>query len=464
VIASDRNALRVGRALLVVDGTDDTLVRKAECSLRPTRPQARKLAKLAGLSREVYNAALQHRRDAYRIAGATVTTFDQFNEIAGLRALRPDVAAFGNQFVRGSISRVDEAFSGFFRRVAAGEAPGYPRFKSHKRLRTVFYDEPVTWKLKGLGTGHTALYVMGIGDIELSGRAARQLRRLTDRGGEPRTLTVTRQPSGAWRATVGFRGVATRRLEPTGEVGGVDRGVAVTAALPDGTLLRMPKFLAEARKTIAGLSQERELHKKGSPEWRRANKRLARAYGKSRHQSENWARHTAAEIVGRYGVVALERLELRNMTRSAKGTLESPGKNVRAKSGLNRSLADAALGRLACWICVKAEEAGRRVYKVPAVNSSRECAACGHTDAGNRPTQARFVCLACGHAEHADVNAAQVLAARGQAADARWAAMGSPLLPRPIARKRRRKAQEPSQQHGAGPAPHAAVASLHRAI
>jgi hypothetical protein len=67
-------------------------------SLRPTRPQARKLAKLAGLSREVYNAVLQHRRDAHRIAGMTVTTLDQFNEIAGLRELRPDVAAFGNQF------------------------------------------------------------------------------------------------------------------------------------------------------------------------------------------------------------------------------------------------------------------------------------------------------------------------------------------------------------------------------
>jgi len=128
--------------------------------------------------------------------------------------------------------------------------------------------------------------------------------------------------------------------------------LAVTAALPDGTLLKMPKFLGDARDTIADLQRARALCKLRSPEWKKLNRAIAKVYAKAHHQSENWARHQAKEIVSRYGVISIERLDLVNMTKSAKGTRENPGKNVNAKKGLNRSLQDAALGRLAYWICV----------------------------------------------------------------------------------------------------------------
>jgi putative transposase len=196
--------------------------------------------------------------------------------------------------------------------------------------------------------------------------------------------------------------------------------------------------LRQARREIAALSRERERHPKFSPEWKRANKAMAKAYRTAHHRSENWARHCAIEIVAAYGVISLEDLSLPNMTKSAKGTVASPGKAVAQKKGLNRSLTDAALGRLAFWICVKAEEAGRRVWRVDPRNSSRECAPCGHTEAANRK-RSRFLCLRCRHSEHADVNADQVLTARGQAADTRWKEAGSPLLTRPVARSRRRK-------------------------
>lgn len=361
----------MGTALLVVDGTDEVLNRRAEISLLPGRARARSLSKLVSLSREVYNATVQHRRDAWRLARVTVSRFDEFNEIPGLRALRPDVAAYGNQFVRGAISRADEAFAAFFRRLGDGETPGYPRFKSERRFRTVFFDEPVGWALRRLEADHPALYVQGVGEIPLSQRASRQLLRFTGRGGEPRTLTVTKTRSGAWRACIGFRDVAPRPLPVNDQVGGVDRGIAVTAALSDGTLLSMPSFLSEARDEIAALQRERAKSQKFGPEWKRLSRRIAKAYQRAHHRSENWARHTAIEIVSRYGVIAIEALKLSNMTKSASGTTENPGTNVAAKRGLNRSLSDAALSRLAHWIGVKAEEAGRRVYKVDPRNSSR---------------------------------------------------------------------------------------------
>jgi putative transposase len=104
-----------------------------------------------------------------------------------------------------------------------------------------------------------------------------------------------------------------------------------------------------------------------------------------------------------------------------------------------------ALSRLAYWICVKAEEAGRRVWKVDPKDSSRECIACGHTEKANR-CRTRFCCRKCGHTEHADVNAAQVITARGQVAETSWRAAGRPVAKRPVPRNRRRKAENKVDQ------------------
>jgi putative transposase len=229
----------------------------------------------------------------------------------------------------------------------------------------------------------------------------------------------------------------------------VDRGIWVTAALPDGTLLTCPPFPNEARTHIAELQRQRERHQKFSPPWKKFNKAVAKTYAQAHRRSENWARHAAIEIVARCGVICLEDLQLVNMTRSARGTKESPGKGVAQKKGLNRSLQDAALSRLAYWICVKAEEAGRRVWKVSPKDSSRECIVCGHTEAANR-CRTRFTCRRCGHTEHADVNAAQVITARGQVAETSWRAAGCPVAKRPVARNRRRQAAEPSSSTGPG--------------
>jgi putative transposase len=317
---------------------------------------------LVGWSRDVYNGALQHRRDAWHLGRVSIRRFDQFSEIPALREDHPQVAQFGNQPVRGAICRVDEAFAAFFGRIASGEVPGYPRFKSARRFATAFYDEPTSWKLRGLarvaGTGHhrtqsSSLYIQGVAELALSKRAAAQLRRMIDRGGEARTLTITRTRTGAWRASVGFRGVAVKVLPKNAQVGGVDRGITVTAALPDGTMVRCPPFVRRAGATIAELSRRREKEPKNSAAFKRLNRAIAKEYRRARARSENWARHLAIEIVARYEVIALEDLKLVNMTRSASGTAAQPGKGVAAKSGLNRSLQEVALGRLGHWICVK---------------------------------------------------------------------------------------------------------------
>jgi putative transposase len=453
VISSLERAPRYGPGRLLVDAADDRLCRKAILAFRPTARQDRSLADLLCACAEVYNAGLQERRDAWRRCRRSVRLFDQFNQITHLRGVRDDVLVWGIQPLRSTLRRLDEAYSAFYRRCAKGQTPGHPRFKSTSRFDTACWDEPAGW---GIDLAAGTLRIQGVGTIRLAKGAVRQLGRLAARGGVPVTLTVTRRRSGAgwsWRACVAFKTVAATRTEPAegpDSLVGADRGVAVTIALSDGSLLTMPTFLAEARDEIAELLRRRVGKQPGSRAWRALNRRVAKAYRRAARRSDNWARDTAKALVARYGVVVLEDLNLKNLTRSARGTKDNPGTNVAAKRALNRKLADAALGRLRHWVCVKAEEAGRRTWVVNPANTSRTCAACGHCAAWNRRSRDRFHCAACDHQAHADLNAAENIAARGQACEAAWRTAGSPPLPRPKPRLRRRKTRtEPATARAA---------------
>src|SRR5690606_34297404 len=118
------------------------------------------------------------------------------------------------------------------------------------------------------------------------------------------------------------------------------------------------------------------------------------------------AHKAALDLVRNYDVIVHEDLRIANMTRSASGTIDNPGRNVAQKSGLNRSILDAGWGVFLTILAHKAESAGRELIAVEPRNTSRTCARCGHCAAENRVTQAEFRCTACGHTAHADVNAA----------------------------------------------------------
>jgi transposase len=130
---------------------------------------------------------------------------------------------------------------------------------------------------------------------------------------------------------------------------------------------------------------------------------------------KDWAEKTSTDLARRFDVIRVEDLHVRNMTRSAKGTRDKPGKNVRRKAGLNRGIQRSAWGLLARRL---EDKAPGRVEKVPAAYTSQRCSACGHVAPDNRESQAVFLCTACGHAANADVNAARNIAA-GHAVKAR---------------------------------------------
>ena len=149
---------------------------------------------------------------------------------------------------------------------------------------------------------------------------------------------------------------------------------------------------------------------------------------------KHWAHLTTTDIARRFGVVALEDLNIKAMTASAGGTVEEPGRNVRQKAGLNRSILNQAWGQLGEMLEYKLEAAGGRLIYVPSAYTSQTCQACGVIDAKNRESQSVFACVHCGHRDHADTNAALEIRRRSTALLlAEGGQLGRPVEPRTLA-------------------------------
>ncbi|MEU6411814.1 transposase [Microbispora sp. NPDC046933] len=192
-------------------------------------------------------------------------------------------------------------------------------------------------------------------------------------------------------------------------------GVASLATTSDGDPLANPRHLAASAGRLAAAQQALTRKKRGSKRRRKAVARVAALHAKVRRQRRDTAYKAALTLVRGYDVIVHEDLRVANMTRSASGTIEAPGRNVAAKSGLNRSILDAGWGVFLRVLAHKAESAGRELIAVNPANTSRTCSRCGHCAKDNRVTQARFRCQACGHEAHADVNAAKNILRAGLA-------------------------------------------------
>jgi transposase len=234
-----------------------------------------------------------------------------------------------------------------------------------------------------------------------------------------KSYRVTRDRAGRWH--VAFTWIPDPVSAPgNGEVVGVDRGVAVSAALSTGELLRVPGLTAPERKRLLRLERMLARAKWGSNRRKRARLAIARLRARETDRRKDWAEKTSTDLARRFDIVRVEDLNVKNMTRSARGTAQDPGRNVRAKSGLNREILRSGWGLLVRRL---EDKAPGRVEKINPAFTSQRCSACGHVDAKSRQSQARFACTACGFAGNADVNAARNIAA-GHAVTAR----GGPQL------------------------------------
>ncbi|MEX5634787.1 RNA-guided endonuclease InsQ/TnpB family protein [Parafrankia sp. FMc2] len=221
-----------------------------------------------------------------------------------------------------------------------------------------------------------------------------------------RSFRVTRDRAGRWH--VAFAAIPTEIPPPgTGKVVGVDRGVAVSVALSTGELLHCPGLRPQEAERLRRRERRLAKAKRGGNRRAALKEQIARLKARATDRRKDWAEKTSADLARRFDVIRIEDLRVQNLTRSAKGTVEAPGRNVRQKAGLNREILANGWRLLVQRLEHKAPG---RVEKVPAAYTSQRCSACGHTAAGSRESQARFRCVACGFESNADTNAARNIA------------------------------------------------------
>jgi putative transposase len=242
-----------------------------------------------------------------------------------------------------------------------------------------------------------------------------------------RSYRVTRDCAGRWH--VAFVAVPPAIPAPgNGEVVGVDRGVTVSVALSTGELLKTPGLRRAERRRLRLLERRKARQRKESR--RRERTRLAIAGLKAREtdRRRDWIEKVSTDLARRFDLICVEDLDVRAMTRSARGTLERPGHNVRQKAGLNRGILASGWAKVVDRLEYKAPG---RVHKIPAAYTSQRCSACGHVAAESRQSQTAYRCIACAWTGHADYNAARNIAAAGQVVAAR----GGQGSPRPMNRE-----------------------------
>jgi putative transposase len=375
--------------------------------LAPTRAQYAALERICEMHRQLYNAALQERCDAWRKNGVSITKIDQFKSLTQIRSFDETYAAVPVAMSRWSIARVDDAFKGFFSRVKRGDKPGFPRFKGRSRWRSFGF---VEWDGVRLKDGK--ILFRG-----LTGGLKTRLHRSVPVGGSIKSCTFTKTGRHWFIAMQVDVPVAECHANP-GSVVGIDVGVEHLVTTSDG--LYIPNHRPRSRRERELRIAQRALARcrRGSKRRRKVRGRLALIQRRIANARSTYLHQVSAVLAKTYAFIAVEKLQVKNMTGSARGTADDPGTNVRQKAGLNRALLDAALATLISYTSYKAERAGGTMVKENAAYSSQDCSSCDARVA--KPLSERTHRCSCGLVLHRDYNAAinilqRALVAHGRA-------------------------------------------------
>lgn len=372
-----------------------------------TEPQEAFAKQTAAACRAVYNAALEQRQTAYKQSGVSVSWAQQCAEIKEVRAEFDWVGAAPVDCLHQSVRDLDKAYKAFFARRA-----GYPRFRRkgrHESFRC--RNSRGSLRVRRLSRRWGEVILPKIGWVRF--RMDRPL------DGELKYATVYHDGLG-WQIAFCVEDGRAAAAANGGPPIGVDRGVAVSFALSDGRSFSVPdpppgqaRLLARLERR-AGRQETARRHR--PPSERKRSNRHQRTYtaiaslrAKRARIRQDFIHNLTHNLSKSHGTVVIEDLNTRGMTASARGTLETPGINVRAKAGLNRLILHQGWHEFERQLNYKCEWYGSELARVPAPFTSQTCSSCGHIDAASRPAQAQFACTNCGHRENADVNAAKVI-------------------------------------------------------
>lgn len=367
--------------------------------LYPTKKQIATLQWTLDRCRELYNAALQERKEIYTYTGKGTTYTQQANQLPEIKEFREEYLNIHSQVLQDVLRRVDKAFKAFFRRVQNGEEAGYPRFQGQGR-----YDS-FTYPQSGFSIEQGKLDVSKIGQIKM--KCHREMQ------GNIRTCTIKREGQ-HWYVCLSCEVDVRKqqRLPYTDDSVGIDLGVYHFATLSTGDVIDNPRCYRKAEKNLIKAQQTLSRRKRGSKRWRKAAQRLGMHHRKVKNQRQNFLHQWSRRLVNTYQTLVFENLEPSTMSKRPKPKQdEETGQYVpngaRKKVGLNKSIMDAAWSTFVSLCQYKAACAGTvQVIKVDPYKTSQVCSGClaegPHKDLSERT----HTCEHCGLVLDRDVNAA----------------------------------------------------------
>lgn len=357
--------------------------------LFPTAAQRTRLQGNLDACRWVYNKTLEIRKSAWEERQESLSRYDTNKLLTAWRNEHDFLANGHAQAMQDAQKRVDLAFRAFFRRVKAGDKPGYPRFRGRDRYDSFTYpQEKGNWRF--LGNGKVRLSKMG--DVKI------KLHRPLE--GECKTLTIRRDAAGNWYACFSCI-VDPKPLPPTDKVTGIDVGLTHFATLSSGEQIDNPRFFRKDEKALAIVQRRLSKEAKGTPQYRKRKRALNHIHQRIANRRKNFAHQQSRKLIDAYQLIAFEKLDIPDMQAG----------NPR---GMNKSIADVAWNQFVQGCSSKAEEAGRTVVLVDPRNTTKACSGCG--EIVPKPLSQRVHhCPKCGLILDRDHNAAVNILARGLA-------------------------------------------------
>jgi transposase len=384
--------------------------------LLPTPAQEAVLRDHCGHARYVWNLAVEQHSHWHPGRASAPGYLEQCRQLTQARAGHPWLAAGSQTVQQQALRDFAQAMAAFFDPANPAGRPSWRKAGRDEGFRIVGRGR--RWDVRRVSRKTGQVWVPKAGWVRF------RWSRAVPPGAKSYRVTMDR--AGRWH--IAFAVIPAPVPAPgNAQTVGIDRGVAVSAALSTGELLHAPALTARERTRLRRLQRSLARAKRGSNRRGRVRHAIARLRARETDRRKDWAEKASTGIARRFDVIRVENLQITNMTRSAKGTRENPGRNVRAKAGLNRGILGSGWGLLVRRL---EDKAPGRVEKIRPAFTSQRCSACGHVDAKSRESQARFVCTACGFALHADVNAARNIAA-GHAVTAR----GGDGVTRPVNRE-----------------------------
>ena len=379
------------------------MLRVVKVRLYPNEAQKNLLSQHFGSARVAYNVMLRKSIDAHE-AGEKISVY----ELKKLLPIMKQTDEFGwmkevdSTALQNAVINLDKAYKHFFRRVKNGEKAGFPRFKSKHDSRQSYQSSTAMIK-------DGKLYLPKIGLVKALFHREFE--------GSVETVTVSGE-AGQYFASINYEdGIDRVPGTNNGKSIGIDVGVKVFAYLSNGEAIKH----VDLKKEIANVIKAQKIlsrRKKGSANRTKAKAKLAKKHLKLRNKRNDFL-HKVTQRLSENQTIAVEDLKIKNMSRSAKGSIDNPNMRSSAKSGLNRSILQQSWGTFFDMLEYKLERNGGKLVRVDPKHTSQTCSCCGHISKENRLTQSKFVCQACGNTLNADYNASvNILNAAGTAVKA----------------------------------------------